>query len=105
MTESAPSSNGQDNTIWFSPQLTLKTMLLKYPNEFQIIISDREMTSIKSIDFLIAVREMFADIPFLMVSGYTATQHTTQTKHFYICGYIVKPSSKQKLIAKVKQLI
>lgn len=79
--------------------------LKKNPNEFQIIISDWEMPGVKGIDFLRAVREINADIPFLMVSGYASKEHIMQAKQFGISGYIVKPFSKQNLIAKVKQLL
>jgi len=74
--------------------------------EFGLVISDWNMEPMTGYQFLEEVRcdEELHDLPFIMVTAESKTEHVISAKQAGVSDYIVKPFTAQTLKEKMEQV-
>lgn len=72
-------------------------------NEYGLIISDWNMEPMSGMDLLLKLRadDEKKDIPFIMVTAESKTEHVVAAKRAGVNNYIVKPFNAQTLKQKI----
>jgi len=80
--------------------------ILAEPHQkFDLIISDWNMPEMTGLNFLKKVRETWADMPFIMLTGKTTGDFVLAAKDHGVNGYIGKPFAPAQLSAKIAAVL
>src|SRR3954470_24667165 len=74
-------------------------------NKFDLIISDWNMPEMTGLNFLKKVREMWPDMPFIMLTGKTTGDFVMAARDHGVNGYIGKPFAPAQLTAKIASVL
>lgn len=76
-------------------------LLTRFPDSFDIILSDWNVPGLSGLDFLKRAKEITPEVPFIMVTGNSDKTHVVEAISEGISGYVVKPFRQQGLLEKV----
>jgi len=71
---------------------------------FDLILSDMQMPGMSGINFLKKVREQ-SQIPFILMTGFSEIQETTDAHSIGASGFLAKPFKREELLSLVVSLI
>jgi two-component system chemotaxis response regulator CheY len=74
------------------------------PEYIDLIICDLNMPRLSGMEFLRQVRSIYANIPFMMLTGHDEIQYIREAKHSGVSAYIIKPISFAQLQSKLSIL-
>lgn len=75
------------------------------PDMVDLVICDWNMPHMTGVELLRQLRTVFADIPFLMVTGRSDLDSVVEAKSSGVSGYLAKPFSKNELQDKLKKIV
>ncbi|MBM85626.1 MAG: hypothetical protein CMM47_06355 [Rhodospirillaceae bacterium] len=79
--------------------------LKEYDGEFELIISDWNMPKLNGIEFLRAVRDLYPQMPFIMLTAKANKEFVLAAGKQGVNGYIVKPFSLDQVHQKVESIL
>ncbi|PCI56354.1 MAG: response regulator [Alphaproteobacteria bacterium] len=75
------------------------------PDLVDLIVCDWNMPMLTGVEFLRQVRSVYADMPFLMVTGRNDIDSVIEAKQSGVTAYITKPFSFHELQSKLDKVI
>ena len=76
-------------------------LLTRFPDSFDIILSDWNVPGLSGLDFLRCVKQIAPELPFIMVTGNSDKAQVIEAIAEGINGYVVKPFRQQSLLEQV----
>ncbi|KQX45729.1 response regulator transcription factor [Paenibacillus sp. Root444D2] len=68
------------------------------------IITDIRMPEMDGLTLTARIREMHADIPIIIVSGYSDFEYAQQAIRYRVCDYLLKPIDRMALITAIGKI-
>lgn len=86
---------------------SLKTLELfqENPHEFDLVITDQTMPDLSGVELVRKMREVRADIPVIVCSGYSASISEEKASALGIEKYMAKPLSRKALLLAVRDVL
>lgn len=75
------------------------------PGDFDLVISDLTMPGMTGVDFARRVREIRADLPIILATGFNATLTAERVRELGVSELLLKPLSMQALASSVRRAL
>src|SRR5690606_16419892 len=75
------------------------------PGDFDLVISDLTMPGMTGVDFARQVREIRADLPIILATGFNATLTADRVRELGVSELLLKPLSMQALASSVRRAL
>ncbi len=75
------------------------------PQDFHAVVLDLTMPQMGGLEVAEAMRKLRADIPIVLMSGYSATEVNLLAKGFGISGFVQKPFQSAELLSAVRRAL
>lgn len=75
------------------------------PDEFDLVITDMTMPNMTGLELASRLREIRADIPIIICTGYSEIIDGNKAKASGILGYVMKPVTKDEIARTIRQVL
>lgn len=80
-------------------------MVKEHPENFDLIITDMSMPHMSGIELATKIIELRKDMPIILCTGYSEIINQEKAKAMGICGYLMKPATKDSLATAIRQAL
>ena len=77
----------------------------EHRQDIRVVLLDRTMPSLSGADTVEAIRELRADVPVVLISGYSEERVTAELAELQITAFVQKPFLPETLIARVREAL
>ncbi|BHH85331.1 transporter substrate-binding domain-containing protein [Desulforhopalus sp. 52FAK] len=95
---------GYHVTAHFSSLKTLE-LFQNSPDDFDLVITDQTMPDLRGSELAQKLREIRADIPIILCTGYSTTISEDQASELGIDKYMTKPISRRAMLLAVREVL
>lgn len=75
------------------------------PDIIELIVCDWSMPRMTGIELLKSVRVLYADMPFMMVTGKSDIESFMEAKELEVTSYVSKPYTPEQFVFKFNELL
>ncbi len=88
-----------------SDPLAVMAMLEAHKGEYELVVSDLRMPSMKGSDLLVSIKERYPEILSILLSGYSEVEEVMKAIKAGIFSYILKPWDRDYLRAEIEKAL
>jgi CheY-like chemotaxis protein len=87
-----------------TPEQALQ-LLAQQPNEFDVVVTDLSMPGMSGFDLASAIKDIRADLPVIITSGYVRSEDRDTAKELGVRELVLKPDTVEELAQVLERVL